>query len=102
MSGDPRSVDVGALEQGVRSVIAEVLFVAEDDVQPAKELIADLGAESIDFLDLVFRLEELIGKKITVPYFDKWIRARLAEGGDRAVTVAILYEFTVQEAGAHP
>jgi acyl carrier protein len=38
-------------------VLGETLNVDEDEVTPAATLQGDLGAESIDFLDLVFRLE---------------------------------------------
>jgi acyl carrier protein len=38
-------------------VLGETLNVDEDEVTPSATLQGDLGAESIDFLDLVFRLE---------------------------------------------
>jgi hypothetical protein len=38
--------------------------VDEDEVTPASTLQGDLGAESIDFLDIVFRLEREFGIKI--------------------------------------
>ncbi len=38
----------------VREIIADVLVIEEDDISLDSRLIADLGAESIDFLDLVF------------------------------------------------
>jgi acyl carrier protein len=38
-------------------VLVEALNVDEDEITPAASLQADLGAESIDFLDIVFRLE---------------------------------------------
>jgi acyl carrier protein len=42
----------------------ESLNVDEDEVVPAASLQNDLGAESIDFLDIVFRLESEFGIKI--------------------------------------
>src|SRR5690348_15717258 len=48
----------------VRTVLVQSLGVDEDDVTPAAALIGDLGAESIDFLDIVFRLEREFGIKI--------------------------------------
>jgi acyl carrier protein len=48
----------------VASVLAESLGVGEDDVIPSATLQGDLGAESIDFLDIVFRLEREFGIKI--------------------------------------
>ena len=48
----------------VSNVLAESLNVDEDEVRPAATLQGDLGAESIDFLDIVFRLEREFGIKI--------------------------------------
>ena len=48
----------------VRRIVAEALDRPEADVLPSSSLIDDLGAESIDFLDLVFRLESAFGIKI--------------------------------------
>ena len=41
----------------VARVLVESLNVDEDDLTPTATLQGDLGAESIDFLDIVFRLE---------------------------------------------
>jgi acyl carrier protein len=41
----------------VARVLAEVLNADEDDVKPGATLQGDLGAESIDFMDIMFRLE---------------------------------------------
>jgi acyl carrier protein len=48
----------------VRSVLVEALNVDEDDITPKATLQADLGAESIDFLDIAFRLEREFGIKM--------------------------------------
>jgi acyl carrier protein len=48
----------------VTQVLVESLNVDEDDVRPTATLQGDLGAESIDFLDIVFRLEREFGIKI--------------------------------------
>jgi acyl carrier protein len=45
-------------------VLAQALGVEEEDVKPSATLQGDLGAESIDFLDIVFRLEREFGIKI--------------------------------------
>lgn len=42
----------------VKAVLVDALGVDEDEVTPEKTLREDLGAESIDFLDIVFRLEK--------------------------------------------
>ena len=51
--------------KNVRSIIAQALKVSESEVTPDSSLIRDLGAESIDFLDIVFRLEKTF--KIKIP-----------------------------------
>lgn len=48
----------------VRDVLVDALAVDEEDVTPEASLTADLGAESIDFLDIVFKLEQAFGFKI--------------------------------------
>jgi acyl carrier protein len=48
----------------VTKVLVEALNVDEDEVTPAATLQGDLGAESIDFLDIIFRLEREFGIKI--------------------------------------
>ena len=48
----------------VEETLIEALGVDEDEVTPEATLMGDLGAESIDFLDIVFRLEKTFGIKI--------------------------------------
>jgi len=48
----------------VSATLIEALNVDEDEISPAATLQGDLGAESIDFLDIVFRLEREFGIKI--------------------------------------
>ena len=48
----------------VRDVLVDALAVDEDEVTPEATLTSDLGAESIDFLDIVFKLEQAFGFKI--------------------------------------
>ncbi len=48
----------------VTQVLVEALGVDEDEVTPDASLAGDLGAESIDFLDIVFQLEQAFGFKI--------------------------------------
>jgi acyl carrier protein len=46
------------------AVLEETLNVDAEEIKPAARLLADLGAESIDFLDIVFRLEREFGLQI--------------------------------------
>ncbi len=48
----------------VRETLVDALGVDDDEVTPTATLVGDLGAESIDFLDIVFRLEKNFGIKI--------------------------------------
>jgi acyl carrier protein len=48
----------------VKHTLVEALSVDEGDVREDATLMGDLGAESIDFLDIVFRLEKTFGIKI--------------------------------------
>ncbi len=50
--------------QQVQEVMIDALGVDDDEVMPEATLMGDLGAESIDFLDIVFRLEKAFGIKI--------------------------------------
>jgi acyl carrier protein len=53
-----------AINAKVTRVLVEALNVDEDEIAPTATLQGDLGAESIDFLDIVFRLEREFGIKI--------------------------------------
>jgi len=57
--------DIDAVFPKVAATVADALGCEEDDVKRDSSLINDLGAESIDFLDLVFRLERAF--KIKIP-----------------------------------
>lgn len=48
----------------VKDTLVEALGVDEEEVTPESTLTGDLGAESIDFLDIVFRLEKTFNIKI--------------------------------------
>ncbi len=48
----------------VQEVLVDALGVDDEDVKPTATLREDLGAESIDFLDIVFRLEKTFSIKI--------------------------------------
>ncbi|MFO0833089.1 MAG: acyl carrier protein [Phycisphaerales bacterium] len=48
----------------VQELLVDALAVDEDEVTMQAVLTKDLGAESIDFLDIVFKLEQAFGIKI--------------------------------------
>ena len=53
------------IEEAVRKIVAESLGRKLDDIKLDSVLMAELGAESLDFLDIVFRLEREFGIEIT-------------------------------------
>lgn len=48
----------------VRTALVDALGVEDDEVTEDATLVGDLGAESIDFLDIVFRLEKAFNIEI--------------------------------------
>ena len=48
----------------VKEALVDALGVDDDEVTPEATMVGDLGAESIDFLDIVFRLEKAFDIKI--------------------------------------
>ena len=98
MSGDSSVVEKGSLLEAIRGIVAEVLMVPRDSVQADSALVADLGAESIDFLDLIFRIEETLGRKIPSERWDAFVTERLP-GADlsSAITIAVVVEFAERE-----
>ena len=47
-----------SVEQKVREIICEQLGVSEEEVTPEASFIEDLGADSLDIVELVMALEE--------------------------------------------
>lgn len=88
-----------ALTELVYDLIAEVLTVPRDDVRADSALMHDLGAESIDFLDLVFRIEDIIGRRIPVGTWERYVDERLPSGDHaHTITSEIIREFAEREA----
>jgi acyl carrier protein len=46
------------VETKVKSIIAEQLGVGEDEIKPESSFIDDLGADSLDIVELVMAMEE--------------------------------------------
>jgi len=47
-----------SIEQKVKGIIAENLGVAEDEIKNTSSFIEDLGADSLDIVELVMQMEE--------------------------------------------
>ena len=99
MPADPSLVTFEKLPDFVGQMIAEVLMVPREQVRPDSALIDDLGAESLDFLDLVFRIEEALGKTIPVDRWNEFVRTKVPDGDfGPMITTDTVLEFARQEA----
>jgi acyl carrier protein len=49
---------MSSIEERVKKIVAEQLGVKEEDVQPSASFVEDLGADSLDTVELVMALEE--------------------------------------------
>jgi acyl carrier protein len=75
----PEGVDEARFSK-VRGCIAEALGLDEDEVGYGSRLIGDLGAESLDFLDIAFRLERAFDVRIPRGGVEAASREGLADG----------------------
>jgi acyl carrier protein len=98
MPADSPVVTRHQLTADVKRIIAEVLVVPAEDVTMDSALVADLGAESIDFLDIVFNLEETLGRSIPQSRWQRYVEDRFG-GGDLSTTITttVILEFAEQE-----
>lgn len=63
----------------IQSIIAEALYVDKEEVTKDASLMKDLGAESIDFLDIIFRLEKEFNVKMPKGEVEKKAREGMTE-----------------------
>jgi acyl carrier protein len=75
----PAGVDEAVFAK-VRSCIADALGLDDDEVAYGSRLIGDLGAESLDFLDIAFRLEREFDVRIPRGGIEATSKEGLAEG----------------------
>ncbi len=54
----------------VTSAIAESLAVPKEGIRPESRLIDDLGADSLDFVDIVFTLDQRLGIRVRETEFN--------------------------------
>lgn len=59
------------IESKIRSIISDKLGIAEDKITPDANFIEDLGADSLDSVELVMALEEELGIEIPDATADK-------------------------------
>ncbi len=53
-----KNTKMSSIEERVKKIVAEQLGVSEDEVTPNASFIDDLGADSLDAVELVMALEE--------------------------------------------
>ncbi len=53
-----------SVDQRVRNVIVDQLGVEEENIRPEASFVDDLGADSLDLVELVMALEEEFGAEI--------------------------------------
>lgn len=88
----PESSDAAVL----RRLIADVLSVPPESVHPDADLVYELGAESIDFLDLLFSLDPLVGSRVLPEHWAAWVEERLPDArAGRGITPRVLEEFVI-------
>jgi len=56
---------MASVEEKVKHIIVEQLGVDEDEVKPEASFVDDLGADSLDVVELVMALEEEFGLEIS-------------------------------------
>jgi acyl carrier protein len=68
-----------AMLETVQAVIAESLAINKEQIQPDARLIDDLGADSLDFLDMIFGLEKAFGLRLRDTRLDLLVRADFSQ-----------------------
>jgi acyl carrier protein len=64
----------------LKNAIVETLGADEDDIKPESFLVSDLNAESLDFLDINYRLEQTFGFKMARHFVLEHIEEVFGEG----------------------
>ena len=70
-----------SIEERVRKIVIEQLGVKEEDVKPSASFVDDLGADSLDTVELVMALEEEFETEI------------LDEDAEKITTVQQIYDY---------
>jgi len=68
-----------SIEEVVCGIVAEALAAPPGTVRPGSILMADLGAESLDFLDIVFKVEQTFHIQITRGEMERAARGDLTD-----------------------
>ena len=76
------------IEQKLREELVPILGLdSVDEVQPDMALVADIGAESIDFVEIMYMIENTFGVKIKISELTRGEDvAETAEAGEQRLT----------------
>jgi len=69
---------MSSIEERVKKIVAEQLGVKEDEVKPEASFVEDLGADSLDTVELVMALEEEFETEIPDEEAEKITTVQLA------------------------
>ncbi|MFH2047440.1 MAG: acyl carrier protein [Pseudomonadota bacterium] len=64
---------------GIKDCLVEVVDINRADIHETSKLIDDLGADSLDLLDLIFQLEQRFKIKLSARKFEKQIQKELGD-----------------------
>ena len=64
----------------IKRALSETLRVAPETITPGTSIVRDLGAESLDFLDLNYRLEQAFGIRMARHFFLEHMEEMFGEG----------------------
>jgi acyl carrier protein len=69
---------MASVEEKVKHIIVEQLGVDEDEVKPEAKFVDDLGADSLDVVELIMALEEEFGLEISDEDAEKLVSVQQA------------------------
>ena len=67
------------VDSAVKQAVVDALALDEDEVTPDSTLMDDLGAESIDLLDILFRIQKATGVKIEAADLGDYLQGGMAD-----------------------
>jgi acyl carrier protein len=73
-------ISEGTVLEEVKKATAETLNIDKASIAPESSLIGDLGAESLDFLDINYRLEQAFGIKMARHFVLEHVEEMFGEG----------------------
>jgi len=60
----------------LKEILVEVLGVSEDDIKPESKFVDDLGADSLDLVELIMAFEDKFGIEISDEEAEKMVTVK--------------------------